>query len=137
TAGATRRSWHRRRLEQRPRLVGAGRSRMSPALASRRVNAIRYAPQGTPSVVAAHRNGDALRIEVRDHGPGIPREDRQRIFEKFFRGQSANGTPGSGLGLAIARSLVTLHGGTLVYEENPGGGAAFVTSLPLATPCRS
>ena len=128
------RQWISLDVDQDPPLVVADRSRMSQALANLLVNAIRYAPQGTPIVVAAHRNGDALRIEVRDHGPGIPREDRQRIFEKFFRGQSANGTPGSGLGLAIARSLVTLHGGTLVYEENPGGGAAFVTSLPLATP---
>jgi len=70
---------------------------------------------------------------VRDHGPGIATEDRQRIFDKFFRGQNADGTPGSGLGLAIARSLVTLHGGTLEYEENPGGGSAFVTVLPLAS----
>src|SRR5437867_5583936 len=128
------RQWISLDVDQDPPLVVADRSRMSQAPANLLVNAIRYAPQGTPIVVPAHRNGDALRIEVRDHGPGIPREDRQRIFEKFFRGQSANGTPGSGLGLAIARSLVTLHGGTLVYEENPGGGAAFVTSLPLATP---
>jgi signal transduction histidine kinase len=127
------RQWISLDVDPDPPLVVADRSRMSQALANLLVNAIRYAPQGTPIVVAAHRNGDALRIEVRDHGPGIPKEDRQRIFDKFFRGQSANGTPGSGLGLAIARSLVTLHGGTLVYEENPGGGAAFVTSLPLAS----
>jgi signal transduction histidine kinase len=115
-----------------PRLV-ADRSKMQQALANLIVNAIRYAPQGTPILVAAHRRGDALRIEVRDHGPGVATEDRQRIFDKFFRGQNADGTPGSGLGLAIARSLVTLHGGTLEYEENPGGGSAFVTVLPLAS----
>jgi signal transduction histidine kinase len=115
-----------------PRLV-ADRSKMQQALANLIVNAIRYAPQGTPILVAAHRRGDALRIEVRDHGPGVAMEDRQRIFDKFFRGQNADGTPGSGLGLAIARSLVTLHGGTLEYEENPGGGSAFVTVLPLAS----
>lgn len=126
------RQWISLDVDQEPPLVVADRSRMSQALANLIVNAIRYAPQGTPIVVAAHRQGDALRIEVRDHGPGIAKEDRHRIFEKFFRGQSANGTTGSGLGLAIAHSLVTLHGGTLVYEDNPGGGAAFVTSLPLA-----
>jgi len=115
-----------------PRVV-ADRSKMQQALANLIVNAIRYAPQGTPILVAAHRRGDALRIEVRDHGPGIATADRQRIFDKFFRGQNADGTPGSGLGLAIARSLVTLHGGTLEYEENPGGGSAFVTVLPLAS----
>ena len=127
------RQWISLDVDPNPPRVVADRSKMQQALANLIVNAIRYAPQGTPILVAAHRRGDALRIEVRDHGPGIATEDRQRIFDKFFRGQNADGIPGSGLGLAIARSLVTLHGGTLEYEENPGGGSAFVTVLPLAS----
>jgi signal transduction histidine kinase len=127
------RQWISLDVDPNPPRVVADRSKMQQALANLIVNAIRYAPQGTPILVAAHRRGDALRIEVRDHGPGIATEDRQRIFDKFFRGQNADGTPGSGLGLAIARSLVTLHGGTLEYEENPGGGSAFVTLLPIAS----
>ena len=127
-----RRQWISLDVDPNPLRVVADRSRMQQALANVVANAIRYAPMGTPILVAAHRSGDAMRIEVRDHGPGIPESDRQRIFDKFFRGQTADGTAGSGLGLAIARSLVVLHGGTLEYEENPGGGAAFVTSLPLA-----
>jgi signal transduction histidine kinase len=127
------RQWISLDVDPEPPLMLADRSKMQQALANLIVNAIRYAPQGTPILVAAHRRGDALRIEVRDHGPGIATADRQRIFDKFFRGQNADGTPGSGLGLAIARSLVTLHGGTLEYEENPGGGSAFVTVLPLAS----
>ena len=127
------RQWISLDVDPDPPHVVADRSKMQQALANLIVNAIRYAPQGTPILVAAHRRGDALRIEVRDHGPGIATEDRQRIFDKFFRGQNADGIPGSGLGLAIARSLVTLHGGTLEYEENPGGGSAFVTLLPLAS----
>jgi len=127
------RQWISLDVDPDPPRVVADRSKMEQALANLIVNAIRYAPHGTPILVAAHRKGDALRIEVRDHGPGIATEDRQRIFDKFFRGQNADGTPGSGLGLAIARSLVTLHGGTLEYEENPGGGSAFVTLLPLAS----
>jgi signal transduction histidine kinase len=127
------RQWISLDVDPNPPLLVADRSKMQQALANLIVNAIRYAPQGTPILVAAHRRGDALRIEVRDHGPGIATEDRQRIFDKFFRGHNADGTPGSGLGLAIARSLVTLHGGTLEYEENPGGGSAFVTVLPLAS----
>jgi signal transduction histidine kinase len=127
------RQWISLDVDPTPPRVVADRSKMQQAIANLIVNAIRYAPQGTPILVAAHRKGDALRIEVRDHGPGIATEDRQRIFDKFFRGANADGTPGSGLGLAIARSLVTLHGGTLEYEENPGGGSAFVTVLPLAT----
>lgn len=127
------RQWISLDVDPDPPRVVADRSKMQQALANLVVNAIRYAPHGTPILVAAHRRGDALRIEVRDHGPGIATEDRQRVFDKFFRGPNADGTPGSGLGLAIARSLVTLHGGTLEYEENPGGGSAFVTVLPLAT----
>ncbi|OLD51369.1 MAG: hypothetical protein AUI58_07760 [Chloroflexi bacterium 13_1_40CM_2_70_6] len=98
------------------------------------VNAIRYSPTGTPIQISASRTDAAVRIEVRDHGPGIPPEDRQRIFDKFFRGRTADGTAGSGLGLAIARSLLTLHGGTLEYEETPGGGSTFVARLPVAIP---
>jgi signal transduction histidine kinase len=128
-----RRQWISLDVDPDPPRVVADRSKMHRALANLMVNAIRYAPQGTPILVAAHRRGDALRIEVRDHGPGITAEDRPRIFDKFFRGQNSDGIAGSGLGLAIARSLVTLHGGTLEYEENPGGGSAFVTVLPLAT----
>jgi signal transduction histidine kinase len=127
------RQWISLDVDPDPPRVVADRSKMQQALANLIVNAIRYAPQGTPILVAAHRTGDALRIEVRDHGPGIATEDRQRIFDKFFRGHNADGVPGSGLGLAIARSLVTLHGGTLEYEENPGGGSTFVTVLPLAS----
>ena len=127
------RQWISLDVDLDPPHVVADRSKMHQALANLIVNAIRYAPQGTPILVAAHRRGDELRIEVRDHGPGIAAEDRQRIFDKFFRGHNADGTAGSGLGLAIARSLVTLHGGTLEYEENPGGGSAFVTVLPLAS----
>jgi len=106
------RQWISLDVDPDPPHVVADRSKMHQALANLIVNAIRYAPQGTPILVAAHRSGDALRIEVRDHGPGIATEDRQRIFDKFFRGHNADGTAGSGLGLAIARSLVTLHGGT-------------------------
>jgi signal transduction histidine kinase len=127
------RQWISLDVDPDPPHVVADRSKMHQALANLIINAIRYAPQGTPILVAAHRRGDELRIEVRDHGPGIAAEDRQRIFDKFFRGHNADGTAGSGLGLAIARSLVTLHGGTLEYEENPGGGSAFVTVLPLAS----
>ena len=129
-----RKQWISLDVDTDPPHVVADRSRIQQALANVIVNAIRYAPMGTPILVAAHRNGDAMRIEVRDHGPGIPAQDRQRIFDKFFRGRTADGTAGSGLGLAIARSLLTLHGGTLEYEETPGGGSTFVARLPVAIP---
>ena len=128
------RQWIRLDLDGGPPAVVGDRSRIAQALANLVVNAIRYSPNGTPIQISARRSGEAVRIEVRDHGPGIPHEDRQRIFDKFFRGRTSDGTAGSGLGLAIARSLLTLHGGSLDYEETPGGGSTFVASLPVATP---
>ena len=128
------RQWIRLDLDGGPPAVVADRSRIAQALANLVVNAIRYSPTGTPIQISARRTDAAVRIEVRDHGPGIPPEDRQRIFDKFFRGRTADGTAGSGLGLAIARSLLTLHGGTLEYEETPGGGSTFVARLPVAIP---
>jgi signal transduction histidine kinase len=65
-------------------------------------------------------------IEVADHGPGVPAEDREKIFEPFFTGK----TQGTGLGLAIARRVVELHGGTLSVHSSPRGGALFRAEIP-------
>jgi signal transduction histidine kinase len=72
---------------------------------------------------------DGVRISVSDDGPGIPVEDQERIFERFYRvgGSAAVGT---GLGLAIARGLVELHGGTLTVDSTPGQGSTFLITLP-------
>jgi two-component system sensor histidine kinase KdpD len=60
----------------------------------------------------------------------VAEEERERIFEKFSRGRRTATLPGAGLGLSIARSLAELHGGTITYEDAPGGGATFVLSVP-------
>ena len=70
-----------------------------------------------------------MRISVADDGPGIPAEDQQRIFERFYRVSGA-GAGGTGLGLAIARALVELHGGRLWVESTPGEGSTFFVTLP-------
>src|SRR6266850_1437339 len=110
--------------------VSADRSRLRQALSNLVGNAIKYAPSGTPITVRAERQNGLFRIAVSDHGPGIPPEERGHMFEKFFRGRGVGSTPGAGLGLSIARSLVVLHGGTLDYEDTPGGGSTFVMRLP-------
>jgi two-component system sensor histidine kinase KdpD len=68
---------------------------------------------------------------VADRGPGVPRGQERRIFEKFQRAHNslASGTAGSGLGLTIARTLVEAHGGTLEYSSRDGGGAVFTVKL--------
>lgn len=110
--------------------VSADRGRLRQALSNLVGNAIKYAPSGTPISVRAERQNGLYRIAVSDHGPGIPPEERGHMFEKFFRGRGVGATPGAGLGLSIARSLVVLHGGTLDYEDTPGGGSTFVVRLP-------
>lgn len=81
------------------------------------------------------RDHDWVRILVDDSGPGIPVSERQRIFDRFARGEphgSAQGhSTGSGLGLAIVERHVALHGGRVSVEENPEGGARFVVALPV------
>ena len=96
-------------------------------------NASLYTRDGDTVQVAATREGDALRLTVTDHGPGIPPEDLDRVFERFYRVDKSRGRPGgTGLGLAIVRHLVELHGGTVSVSNQPGGGARFDVRLPLA-----
>lgn len=84
--------------------------------------------------MAARQSGDMVRIEVRDSGPGIPSEERERIFEAFHRmRQSDKASEGTGLGLAITRRLVELHGGRLDVESEPGAGSCFYFTLPSAS----
>jgi two-component system sensor histidine kinase KdpD len=94
-------------------------------------NAVRYSPEGAPVEIRARvDSGRFIVIEVLDRGPGIPEEDRERIFEKFHRLHHAG--PGTGLGLAICRGIVEAHGGGIDVRDREGGGARFRFTLPLA-----
>jgi hypothetical protein len=68
---------------------------------------------------------------VRDTGPGIPAEERERVFERGVRLARDERVPGSGIGLAVVREIVSMHGGTVRADDAPGGGAALVVRLPL------
>jgi two-component system, OmpR family, sensor histidine kinase MprB len=70
-------------------------------------------------------------LRVRDHGPGIAPEDRVRVFDRFYRAATARSLPGSGLGLAIVREVAETHGGTVVADTAPGGGALMRLRLPV------
>jgi PAS domain S-box-containing protein len=93
-------------------------------------NAIRYAPGGEIEVeVAAARDG-WIRLSVRDHGPGIPEDSLERVFERFYRAQANGVVTGMGLGLNICRQVVELHGGRIWAERPADGGTRFVVRLP-------
>jgi two-component system sensor histidine kinase KdpD len=95
-------------------------------------NATRYPPAGAPIQITARLEGKSLRISVADRGPGIPSQDLERIFDKFYR-VPGTATGGTGLGLSICRGLVEAHGGTLTAENVASGGARFVIRLPAGT----
>ena len=95
-------------------------------------NAVKYGPMGQAVTIGARAGGDhVLRLWVEDEGPGVPEEERERIFEPYHRlrrdAESAVG--GSGIGLAVVHELVTLHGGRVWAENKAGGGARFVVEL--------
>jgi signal transduction histidine kinase len=80
--------------------------------------------------VTVGTDGGMARVSVRDHGPGIPPADQQRIFEQFERLPTAQTSPGMGLGLFISRYFVEAHGGRLTVRSEPGAGARFEVRLP-------
>jgi len=92
-------------------------------------NAIKYTPVDTPIELRAESKKDSVLIEVADRGPGISKDDKERIFEKFVRGSATGG--GIGLGLTICRAIINAHGGQIWAEDRSGGGAIFRFTLPL------
>ena len=88
--------------------------------------------EGGTVEVAITRDGETVEVQVTDHGPGIPATERERIFDRFRRGEDVRGRSGSGLGLAIVRQVALAHRGEVTIDETPGGGATFVLRLPVA-----
>ncbi|RZU02607.1 two-component system sensor histidine kinase KdpD [Rivibacter subsaxonicus] len=96
-------------------------------------NAVKYTPDGSPIEIEAalEQGGARLRLDVRDHGPGLPPGKERAIFEAFTRGASEAAAPGVGLGLSIARTIVEAHDGRLEGRSCEQGGALFSLWLPL------
>jgi two-component system sensor histidine kinase KdpD len=96
-------------------------------------NARKYAPGDAPVELSVARHGAMTQVTVADRGPGVPLEERDRIFDALYRPASSPPDVGSaGLGLAIARALAEAQGGTLTYQPRDGGGSVFTLALPAA-----
>ena len=94
-------------------------------------NAVKYTPAGSIIKVEAQEKEDEALIWVDDNGPGIPPDEHIRIFNKFTRLKSREGSKGLGLGLAYCRLAVEAHGGRIWVESEPGKGARFIFTVPI------
>ena len=114
-----------------PRFVEADAMRLRQVLTNLAGNAIKFTGSGGVCVSIGRVEGDALRFAVTDTGPGVPADRRKAIFEDFEQGDGSNARrfEGAGLGLAISSRLVDLMGGSLTYEDNPGGGSIFAFTV--------
>ena len=91
---------------------------------------MKYSPTDTLIEINVSQTQNAVNIEVCDHGIGIPSEDLERVFDKFYRVQRPESVSGTGLGLAICKGIVEAHGGAIRADNRPGGGTIVTVTLP-------
>jgi len=110
--------------------VIADHDRIVQVLLSFTDNALKHSPERTTIRLAAEPHGGMVRLSVSDEGPGIEPEEIERVFERFYRGDSAREGSGTGLGLAIAREIVEAHGSSIDVRSQHGLGTTFAFDLP-------
>jgi PAS domain S-box-containing protein len=112
--------------------VNVDPDRMSQVITNLLSNAIKFSPKGEEVLVAVEKRGEAFRISVRDHGPGVPDEFKPHIFEKFAQADATNTRQksGTGLGLSIVKQIVEWQGGAVGFADSAGGGTIFNVDLP-------
>lgn len=97
-------------------------------------NAIKFTPTGGKIELEITENDENFQFSVRDNGPGIPRDEQERIFDLYTRGASVRQIEGSGIGLAFCKLAVEAHGGRIWFDSAPGEGATFTFTIPRALP---
>lgn len=118
-------------------MADAGLAMIDEALMRRAIwnllsNAVKYSPAGTAIEIGLACDGDQALISVKDHGIGVPEEDRKDLFEIFHRAHNVGSIQGTGLGLPIVKQAVLAHGGTIDFESKIGVGTTFTIKLPRA-----
>jgi signal transduction histidine kinase len=96
-------------------------------------NAVKYSPNGEEVVLALLQQGNHAVVTVTDKGPGVPEEEKERIFDKFYRtgNENTRTTKGTGLGLYLCRQIARYHKGQIAVKDNQPAGSIFTIKLPL------
>ncbi len=113
-------------------MVWGDRNRLKQVLVNLLDNAIKYTPEGGQVTVEVKAQANRAQLTVADTGIGIAADDREKIFDRFYRVSTDRGETGSGLGLSIAKSICNAHGGTIAVESTPAVGSTFRIELPLS-----
>jgi signal transduction histidine kinase len=109
--------------------VAADAQRVAQVLSNLIGNAIKFTPEAGRIAVEVRPSSDGVIVRVTDSGPGIPEEQRERVFDRWVQLRGATSSSGAGLGLPIARGIVEAHGGRIWHEPAPGGGSVFAFTL--------
>lgn len=117
-------------------LIATDPGLLERALANVAANALRYSPPDQPAVLTATTTGSAVVIEIIDHGPGIPDQNRDRAFQPFQQLDDHHTGDGVGLGLAVAKGFIDALGGHITAAETLGGGVTMRITVPIAAPAR-
>ncbi len=96
-------------------------------------NAVKYSPNGGLIQITAAQEGTQIAVVIEDQGIGIPEADRERVFERYYRGSNTSGIAGTGVGLSLVRTIVDLHKGTIAVESREGEGSRFTIRFPAVT----
>jgi signal transduction histidine kinase len=119
-------------LGKRPLMVYGDGSLLSQVLGNLVSNAVKYSPDGAPVRISSAPDGDAVAVTIEDHGIGIPESERQRVFERYYRGSNTSGIIGSGVGLYLVKTLIDLHHGSISLESRENEGSRFTLRLPAS-----
>ncbi|MFZ0251339.1 MAG: HAMP domain-containing sensor histidine kinase [Acidimicrobiales bacterium] len=135
TATAVGPEWPVQFSATRPVEVAGDKDRLRQVLDNLLANVRAHTPPGTTATVHVDQIGDQAKIEVRDTGPGMAEEDARRVFERFYRADTARTRTrgGSGLGLSIVAAIVSAHRGTVSAASSPGNGLVITVLLPVST----
>jgi signal transduction histidine kinase len=124
---------HRMKVEVPDGLVvDADADAFNHVLVNLLTNAVKFSPAGSVVVVGAHRTGDEVVVSVADEGAGVAPEEKDRIFDRFYQSRNGGHARGTGIGLTIAQRFTAQHGGRIWVDSEPGQGATFSFTMPVA-----